>query len=181
MRLANTANVAIFKAPLAVNTDGAPTSYHPEDYKGERLAINHLDNGIVIRASSGAPLTMAQRIEIFEQWRGSLDWKVPDGYRITWQNVIAAKDGKPCIFKLDNAGYFGSLTSLQNGLSGDAAGECEVKNQIDQRYCCATIRMRTRDNQDENARQIHCFARSAGRHQSDEGVGRVGRRPSSGD
>ncbi|HSW05076.1 DUF3616 domain-containing protein [Aquabacterium sp.] len=132
--LANSANVAIFKAPLAVNTDGAPTSYHPEDYKGERLAMNHLDNGIVIKASSGASMTTAQRIEVFDRWRASPGWKVPDGYRITWQNVIAAKDGKPCIFKQDNAGYFGSLTSQQNGLSGDAAGECMVKNQIDQRF-----------------------------------------------
>ena len=132
--LAKAANVAVFKAPLAVNTDGAPTSYHPEDYKGERLAMNHLDNGIVIKASNGAPLSTAQRIEVFDQWRRSPDWKVPGGFRITWQNVIAARDGKPCIFKLDNAGYFGSLTSLQNGLSAGAAGECQVHNQIDQRF-----------------------------------------------
>lgn len=132
--LASTANVAIFKAPLAVNTDGAPTSYHPDDYKGERLAMNHMDNGIVIKSKNGSPMNVAQRIAVFDQWRQSPDWKVPDGFRITWQNVIAAVDGKPCIFKNENAGYFGSLTSLNNGLSGEAAGECQAKNQLDQRF-----------------------------------------------
>jgi hypothetical protein len=59
---------------------------------------------------------------------------VPAGYRISWTNVIA-KDSKghPCIFKQDNAGYFGSLTRLGNGLPAKDAGECEVKNQLDQR------------------------------------------------
>jgi hypothetical protein len=128
------ANVALFKAPLAVNTDGAPTSYHPDDYKGERLAMNHIENGISIRALSGAKLNTAQRMAVFDQWRKSTNWKVPDGYRITWQNVIAAKDGKPCIFKQANAGYFGSLTSLKNGLADAEAGECQMFNQIDQRF-----------------------------------------------
>lgn len=132
------ANVGLFKAPLAVNTDGAPTSYHPDDYKGERLAINHIDNGIVIKASDGRALTLAQRMEVFDRWRHS-GWKVPDGFRITWQNVIAADGGKPCIFKQANAGYFGSLTALRNGLTGDAAGECGVNDQLDQRFVPALV------------------------------------------
>ena len=133
------ADVGLFKVPLAVNTDGAPTSYHPDDYKGERLAINHLDNGIVIKASSGKPLTLAQRIEVFDRWRQSGDWKVPTGYTIKWQNVIAAESGKPCIFTKENAGYFGSLTALQNGLTGDAVGECSVNDQLDQRFIPALV------------------------------------------
>ena len=43
------ANFAVFKAPLAVNTDGAPTSYHPDDYTGRVKALNHLDNAISSR------------------------------------------------------------------------------------------------------------------------------------
>ena len=132
--LATSANVGLFKAPLAVNTDGAPTSYHPDDYKGERLALNHIDNGIVIKANSGAPLTLTQRIQVFDRWRSAGDWKLPSGYSIAWQNVIAAKDGKPCVFKQANAGYFGSLTALTNGLAGSAAGECGVNDQLDQRF-----------------------------------------------
>ena len=47
------AKLGLFKAPLAVNTDGAPTSYHPDDYTGERLALNHIDNCIVIKSIGG--------------------------------------------------------------------------------------------------------------------------------
>ena len=94
-----TANIGLFKAPLAVNTDGAPTSYHPDDYKGERLAINHIDNGIAIRATDGSKLTLAQRMQVFDRWRQSGNWQVPAGFSITWKNVIAAADGKPCVFQ----------------------------------------------------------------------------------
>lgn len=138
--LAPAANLGLFKAPLAVNTDGAPTSYHPLDYRGERLAINHLDNGIVVRTTTGAPLTQAQRIQVFDRWRLSGWQQVPPGHRITWQNVIAAVGGKPCVFSQgEHAGYFGSLTALNNGLPADAAGECGVHNQLDQRLVPALV------------------------------------------
>ena len=133
------ANVGLFKAPLAVNTDGAPTSYHPDDYTGERLALNHIDNGIVIKSSSGRPLTLAQRKAAFDQWKQSGDWSAPAGFTINWQNVIAADHGKPCVFRQTNAGYFGSLTALKNGLSTTAAGECGVNDQLDQRFVPALV------------------------------------------
>lgn len=132
--LPGTANVGLFKAPLAVNTDGAPNSYHPDDYKGERLALNHIDNGITIKSAIGTPLTLAKRMQVFDQWRHSGNWQVPTGYRIVWQNVIAANDGKPCVFQSgDYVGYFGSMTALKNGLGTQAAGECAVNDQLDQR------------------------------------------------
>lgn len=132
--LSKAARLGLFKAALAVNTDGAPTSYHPDDYAGERLALNHLDNALVIQANSGAKLTLAQRMAVFDRWYRSGHWQVPKGYKIGWQNVIAADAGKPCIFRLDPAGYFGSLTALRNGLDGAAAGECGVHDQLDQRF-----------------------------------------------
>ena len=140
------ANFAVFKAPLAVNTDGAPTSYHPDDYTGIVKAINHLDNAIVIRATSGKKMRLSERRAVFDQWRKSPQWQVPTGYSITWKNVIA-KDpqGYPCIFKQENAGYFGSLTALNNGLSGQEAGECMVRNQLDQRIIPAIV-LRGKDN-----------------------------------
>lgn len=134
------ANVGLFKAPLAVNTDGAPTSYHPADFKGQSLAINRIDNGIAIRSTTGEKLTVQKKIEIFDEWRKSGNWKVPVGYRIVWQNVIAADAaGKPCIFKNDYAGYFGSLTALDNGLAPKDVGECQAKNQLDQRFILAIV------------------------------------------
>src|SRR4051812_22419946 len=43
-----TGRFAMFSAPLRVNTDGAPNSYHPDDLTGERLAINNILNGIAV-------------------------------------------------------------------------------------------------------------------------------------
>lgn len=133
------ASFGVFKAPLAVNTDGAPTSYHPEDFRGERLAINRIDNGVTIKKTDGTKLTVAQKVAVFDSWRDA-GWVVPSGYTIAWTNVIADDGhGKPCVFTGDNAGYFGSLTALKNELSGVAAGECGVKNQLDQRFIPAIV------------------------------------------
>jgi hypothetical protein len=93
--LPTAANLGIFKAPLAVNTDGTPTSYHPDDFLGQRLAINRIDNGIAISRKIGKRLTESEKIEIFNRWRTS-NWNVPNGYRIHWTNVIlplTRKDG----------------------------------------------------------------------------------------
>ena len=141
--LGATANFAVYRAPLAVNTDGAPTSYHPEDFLGETRAINRIDNGIAIRRADGSRLSVAEKRRVFDLWRSTPDWTVPQGFRITWQNVIAATpQGKPCVFGAaagEHAGYFGSLTALQNGLSGPAAGECGAANQLDQRFIPAIV------------------------------------------
>ncbi|MFB9125738.1 hypothetical protein E2553_36015 [Paraburkholderia dipogonis] len=129
----STAAVGLYKAALAVNTDGAPTSYHPDDFRGERLALNRIDNGVSIRTVLGKKPSVAKQIEVFDQWRKG-GWVTPTGYRITWKNVIAADpSGRPCIFEHENAGYFGSLSALKNGLSANQSGECLVKNQIDER------------------------------------------------
>ncbi|MBY3329005.1 hypothetical protein HFN88_05205 [Rhizobium laguerreae] len=132
------ANFAMFVSPLAVNTDGAPTSYHPHDFLGKSLAINRIDNGIAIRKNSS--LTLTEKISAFEKWRDS-GWTAPAGYSVSWQNVIAQDDaGRPCVFASGpNKGYFGSLTALKNGLLGAVAGECQVANQLDQRFIPAIV------------------------------------------
>jgi hypothetical protein len=137
--LSPSANFALFVAPLAVNTDGAPNSYHPQDFLGTSLAINRIDHGIAIRKTAGGTTT-SEKIAAFEQWRDS-GWRVPAGYRINWTNVIAADpSGNPCVFGSGpHRGYFGSLTALQNGLSGPAAGECQAANQLDQRFIPAIV------------------------------------------
>ena len=154
--LAAAARFGVFKAPLAVNTDGAPTSYHPDDYAGQTRAINHIENGIAIRAADGRALNSSQRKAVFDQWRASPDWQVPAGFTISWKNVIAADGGKPCIFRQADAGYFGSLTALQNGLSGAAAGECGRNNQIDQRFIPAIVL------RGKNANPLHAWGAKAG-------------------
>ncbi len=126
---------AVFKAPLAVNTDGAPTSYHPADFLGNRLAINRIDNGIGIHRKTGTPMTVAEKRKVFDQWRATPNWIVPVGFMINWHNVIAPdRHGRPCIFSQGlYSGYFGSMTALKNGRSPSEAGECAVKDQIDLR------------------------------------------------
>lgn len=133
--------LAIFKAPMAVNTDGAPNSYHPDDPLGKTIATNRYDNGIAIRRTDKQATTRAERDKVFGEWRASPTWAVPEGYTISWKNVIAADpSGYPCVFQSgEHKGYFGSLTALGNGLSGAALGECRVNNQLDQRFIPAIV------------------------------------------
>jgi hypothetical protein len=137
----------VFRSRLRVNTDGAPNSYHPRDPRGESLAINNVVNGVGLRRSAGRALTFGEKIALFERWRDA-GWRVPVGFRITWENVIAARTvteggqqrSIPCVFgEGPHAGYLGSLTTLKNGLTGPAAGECGVNDQLDQRVVPALV------------------------------------------
>ncbi len=134
--------LAIFSAPLAVNTDGAPTSYHPADEKGKTDAINRIDNGIAIyvRAThEKVPVDTEWFFEVYRQWRAAgFPKRLNDEYQINWESVLAPRpDGNgPCILE---SGYFGSLTALKNGLKGDARGDCQSADQLDQRYIPAIV------------------------------------------
>ncbi|SED27899.1 hypothetical protein SAMN05444161_2900 [Rhizobiales bacterium GAS191] len=132
----------LFRSQLRVNTDGAPNSYHPDDLKGSTKAINNIANGVAV-TRGGKGVGYAQTIKVFGDFRDN-NWTVPGGYKITWQNVLAARNAGngsiPCVFAAgDHRGYFGSLTALKNGLSGGAAGECEVANQLDERFIPALV------------------------------------------
>lgn len=136
-------NVIFFRTSLRVNTDGAPNSYHPQDLTGSVRAINNICNGVSVRRN-GVALNCRRAREVFAQFRDN-DFNVPAGHTINWRNVIAATTNSqgrtvPCVFRSgDFAGYFGSLTSLKNGLGGAAAGECESLNQLDQRIIRALV------------------------------------------
>lgn len=139
--LGQQASLALYRARLAVNTDGAPTSYHPNDFNGERLAINKIVHGITIARVDGGSITDAQKKDVFNRWRSSPTWQVPQGYRISWQSVIAPNSaGRPCIFSSgERRGYFGSLTATKNGLPASQWGECQVNNQLDLRHVPAIV------------------------------------------
>lgn len=140
--------VIFFKASLRVNTDGAPNSYHPQDLTGTQKAINNICNGVAVYKLLGngreMKLKCADARQVFAQFRDN-NWSVPAGYRIGWQNVLAAtsdSNGRtiPCIFQAGKfKGYFGSLTSVKNGLTGAGAGECGYLNQLDQRVIPAFV------------------------------------------
>jgi hypothetical protein len=134
----------LFKSQLRVNTDGAPNSYHPDDLRGTTKAINNIANGVAVYpAGKSKPLNYEETIKTFEAFRDN-GWVQPKEYSIKWTNVLAAGNDAgrsvPCVFQNgDYKGYFGSLTALKNGLSGEAAGECGVANQLDERFMPALV------------------------------------------
>ena len=76
--LAASARFGVFKAPLhSGTTDGAPVSYHPDDYAGQKLAINHIENGIAIRAADGHALNSEPaQGSVRPVARVAPDWKI---------------------------------------------------------------------------------------------------------
>jgi len=101
----------LFSAPLAVNTDGAPNSYHPGDPWGRRLALNNICNGANAILGNGRKLdyrNCPQLIAAFEQSKRS-GWQSP---KIQFY-AVATANGRPCIIPAGKyAGYFVSTTSL---------------------------------------------------------------------
>ena len=132
--------IIFFRTKLQVNTDGTPISYHPYDLHGETKAINTIGNAVAVRRKGSSKnlcldrKTYKEAVQVFASYRDSGFEAVPEGYEITWKNVLAAERvgslEKPCIIKTGPyAGYFGSLTSLNNGLTANR-GECDCNNQV---------------------------------------------------
>jgi hypothetical protein len=73
--LGGNAQIGVFSARLTVNTDGAPTSYHPDDLLGQTLALNRMRNGLVIRRDGTAlpcrPSNCDDYSRVFGAWRSS--------------------------------------------------------------------------------------------------------------
>jgi hypothetical protein len=131
-------SIILFQTNLRVNTDGSPLSYHPQDPRGKQMAINNVCNAIAVRKINTdknlCRSNFSEAIGVFEKWRDANYQNVPQGYTITWSNVLPAvkENGKsvPCVFKSGiYKGYFGSMTALKNDLTGDK-GECEIDNQV---------------------------------------------------
>ena len=132
--------VILFQTHLRVNTDGSPLSYHPQDPLGKDKALNNICNAIAVRRIGDTRNLCLIKTEfkvaigVFERFRDTNYQKIPDGFQITWTNVLATvKDqGKdvPCVFTAGPfKGYFGSLTALQNGLTTNK-GECGINDQV---------------------------------------------------
>ncbi len=131
-------SVILFQTKLRVNTDGSPLSYHPQDPRGKDKALNNICNAIVVKKGASDKnlcfTSFSEAIGVFEKFRDSNYQTIPQGFRITWENVLPTirEGGKniPCVFKTgEYKGYFGSLTALKNDLTGDK-GECEIDNQV---------------------------------------------------
>jgi len=130
--------IILFQTNLRVNTDGSPLSYHPQDPRGKDKALNNICNAIVVKKGASDKnlcfTNFSEAIGVFERFRDTNYQTIPQGYGITWANVLPTikENGKavPCVFKSGEfKGYFGSLTALENGLTGDK-GECEINDQV---------------------------------------------------
>jgi hypothetical protein len=132
--------IILFRTTLRVNTDGSPLSYHPQDLRGRDKALNNICNAVVVKKTGSnenlcrTRAHFGEAIGVFEGFRDAKYQRVPDGFQITWANVLPAvkAQGKdvPCVFTSGAfQGYFGSMTALKNGVTGDK-GECDINDQV---------------------------------------------------
>lgn len=110
-----------FVSTLKVNTDGTQRSYHIDDPRGERLAINTILNAMPKRHRTYAN---------FELIRDQ-NWPSPETWRYLLKGVIEkdARTGKPCV---SPDGYLVSKTSdvvVPGGFNRD--GDCDQSKWID--------------------------------------------------
>lgn len=107
-----------FVSTLKVNTDGTRISYHRDDPRGRRLAINNILNAM-----------RAGRISDFERAAAN-DWEpVEETWRILSDHVIErdAATGKPCVTA---DGFLLSMTASPARAEG-AVGDCDPDKWID--------------------------------------------------
>lgn len=115
------ADALVFVSNYAVNTDGAPTSYHPDDPWGSRgLAINTVCNGVDAITPEGERVRYDQcsrLVALFEEARDG-GWLPEGGPRVGFYGIAARGDGEPDRFlpcingQAPYEGYLVSTTSL---------------------------------------------------------------------
>lgn len=133
----------LFTAKLAVNTDGAARSYHPDDPKGERLALNNIANAISsIHAADGTDIGCTPRsgacykryIETFEQardaqWNSTGHPRVATAGMIPWHRDATLGRDVPCTFQSGPfIGYFVSQTAFS---VDPGRAECDQGRYLD--------------------------------------------------
>lgn len=118
----------------AVNTDGAPNSYHPDDLSGKKgLAINTICNGANATDGNGIRYNYKQCGPLIDTFRAAQaeGWTKPDGARMDFYGVATSDDAVavPCIGQTGKyAGYLVSTTSL---LADRRKGRCEQSRYLD--------------------------------------------------
>lgn len=106
-----------FTAPMHVNTDGAPNSYHPDDPAGRSRALNTICNGASVRRPDGTVVDFRQcrrLIRLYRQARGS-GWTARGKPQMRFYGVAATNRSRvPCVARSGRyKGYFVSATSLK--------------------------------------------------------------------
>jgi hypothetical protein len=125
----------VFRAKYAINTDGAVTSYHKDDIRGQTKAINNICNGVNVTLPNGTSLpggsnaTCPGLRTAFAQAR-DLGWQAAaaprvDFFAIAKKTCNAQRKCVPC----ETAdGFLVSTTSLENPGVTDV---CDPKRYFD--------------------------------------------------
>ena len=119
----------MFRSDYAVNTDGAPTSYHPDDPWGSSgLAINTVCNGVDIAAPEEVDYSQCKKlIDYFAQardagWTGA-DSPIVNFYGIATKSDTGEGRHQPCIN--DDPAYKGYFVSTTSQLADPSRGRCD--------------------------------------------------------
>lgn len=120
-----------FTSSMAVNTDGAVTSYHPDDPAGkDGLAINTICNGANVYLNPTAKLDYKKCAQLIAAFRvAKAGGFAPDKFPKVSFYAVATSAGRPCIVPSGEfKGYFVSTTSL---LADPAKGVCDPGRYLD--------------------------------------------------
>jgi hypothetical protein len=123
------ASALFFTAPMTVNTDGAPNSYHPDDPSGSQKALNTICNGANAHLPDGHKLDYRQCSALLKAFREAKEagWDAPGKPRMEFYGV-AANGSIPCLIESGPyAGYFVSTTSLPADAS---KGRCDQERYL---------------------------------------------------
>ncbi|MEM8588012.1 MAG: hypothetical protein AAGG65_08120 [Pseudomonadota bacterium] len=128
----------LFEAPLAINTDGAPNSYHPRGRPAG--ALNTVCNGVNIYVPPDYRERVDYRqcsrlIALFNQARDA-QWLGEGVPRVDWYGIASVGEGEPerylpCIVEEGPyAGYFVSTTALLADASADRCSQERYVNSL---------------------------------------------------
>lgn len=122
-----TSDALVFRSNYAVNTDGAPNSYHPDDpYGSEGLAINTICNGANAFTASGRKVNYSQcrsLVALFREAKAN-GWTSPGKPYMQFYGVSSTQNArKPCINSSGPyEGFFVSSTAL---IADPSKGICD--------------------------------------------------------
>lgn len=126
-----------FQANYAVNTDGAPTSYHPDDPWGSKgLAINTVCNGVDVTLADGTKYDYSKCRELVPAFETARDggWTADSGPRVRFYGAATVGSSgdaanTPCIN--DAAPYEGYLVSTTSLIADPSKGRCDQSRYLD--------------------------------------------------
>lgn len=130
-------DAVFFTAPMAVNTDGAPNSYHPDDpYGALGKAINTVCNGADAVLTDGRRINFSRCRDLIRAFRESraAGWTSANAPRMDFYRIALDGDA-PCINQSGAfRGYFVSRTSLEADPTKDGCDQDRYLNSLEIPY-----------------------------------------------